>query len=143
FFGDKLVKRIGVDDLAAYRAKRINGDGVSSSTFNWELDILRGVLKRAKCWRRFAEEDSARSLKRSPAKVGRALEPKEKERLLSVAKSNPDWETAYLAQALAFNTTMRGCEIKSLRWADVDLLNREVTIRHSKTAASERTIPLN
>lgn len=143
FFGDKPIKRIGVDDLAAYRAKRIKGDGCSPSTFNWELDILRGVLKRAKCWRRFAEEDCARSLKRSPAKVGRALEPKEKERLLSVAKSKPEWETAYLAQTLAFNTTMRGCEIKSLRWADVDLLNREVTIRHSKTAASERTIPLN
>ncbi len=44
---------------------------------------------------------------------------------------------------LALNTTMRGCELKSLRWSDVDLMGKMLTIRKSKTEAGERVIPLN
>src|SRR5450631_3153005 len=44
---------------------------------------------------------------------------------------------------LALNTTMRSCEIKGLLWRDVDFLERTLTIRHSKTAAGERVLPLN
>ena len=44
---------------------------------------------------------------------------------------------------LALNTTMRTCEIKSLRWNDVDFLAGTVTIRRSKTEAGQRVIPLN
>ena len=38
---------------------------------------------------------------------------------------------------------MRGCEIKNLRWRDVDLLTRVLSVSKSKTAAGERTIPIN
>ena len=48
----------------------------------------------------------------------------------------------YLAAILCLNTTARGCELKGLQWADVDLFSRTLTIRKSKTAAGERTIPL-
>ena len=44
---------------------------------------------------------------------------------------------------LALNTTMRACEIKALRWYDVDFLAGTVTIRRSKTEAGQRMIPLN
>jgi len=44
---------------------------------------------------------------------------------------------------LALNTTMRACEIKALKWYDVDFLARTVTIRRSKTEAGQRVIPLN
>jgi integrase len=44
---------------------------------------------------------------------------------------------------LALNTTMRACEIKSLRWHDVDFLANTVAIRKSKTQAGQRIIPLN
>jgi integrase len=37
---------------------------------------------------------------------------------------------------------MRGCEIKALRWYDVDLLADTITIRKCKTAAAARVIPL-
>ena len=55
----------------------------------------------------------------------------------------PEWQNARLAMILALNTTMRACEIKALRWCDVDFLDRTVTIRHSKTEAGHRKIPLN
>jgi len=38
---------------------------------------------------------------------------------------------------------MRGCEIKQLQWRDIDLMERTLTIRKSKTEAGERVIPLN
>ncbi len=38
---------------------------------------------------------------------------------------------------------MRSCEIRGLRWRDVDLLDKMLTIRKSKTEAGERVIPLN
>jgi integrase len=54
----------------------------------------------------------------------------------------PEWETAYLATILCLNTTARSCELKGLQWSDVDLFGRTLTIRKTKTAAGERTIPL-
>jgi hypothetical protein len=75
--------------------------------------------------------------------VGRALAEEEKVRLLRLAASNPGWQVASCAAVLALNTTMRGCELKGLRWRDVNLLDRTVTIRKSKTEAGERMIPLN
>jgi integrase len=40
---------------------------------------------------------------------------------------------------------MRGCELKGLRWRDIDLLERTLAIRRTttKTDAGERVIPLN
>ena len=54
----------------------------------------------------------------------------------------PEWETAYLAAILCLNTTARGCELKGLTWGDVDLFDRTLTVRKSKTAAGVRAIPL-
>jgi integrase len=55
----------------------------------------------------------------------------------------PEWQNARLAMVLALNTTMRACEIKALRWYDVDFLAGTVTILRSKTQAGQRVIPLN
>ncbi len=38
---------------------------------------------------------------------------------------------------------MRSVELKHLRWQDVDLLERFITVRRSKTEAGKREIPLN
>lgn len=66
-------------------------------------------------------------------------------RLLKVAASKPEWQNARLAALLAFNTTMRACEIRGLRWRDVDLMERTLTVQRdsTKTDAGERVIPLN
>jgi integrase len=103
------------------------------------LGILRRILKRAKLWARVA--DDIRPLK-EPSTIGRALAEDDKQRLLKTAVMRPEWETAYLAAILCLNTTARGCELKGLQWADVDLFARTLTIRKSKTEAGERTVPL-
>jgi integrase len=106
---------------------------------NMETGVLRRIFKRAKLWHLLA--DDVKPLK-EPRSIGRALTPDGKTQLLETASQKPEWETACWAAILALNTTMRGCEIKSLRWRDIYLLDGTLTIPKSKTEAGERMIPL-
>jgi integrase len=109
------------------------------ATLNAELGILRRILKRAKLWARVA--DDVKPLK-EPSTIGRALTEEDKQRLLRTAVMRPEWETAYLAAIICLNTTARGCELKGLKWDDVDLFGKTMTVQKSKTQAGERTVPL-
>ncbi len=137
--GSTPVSRITPADVLAYIRQR-KEKGISNATVNRELDIIRGVLKKAKRWHIFADDIRPLPVRQQ---IGRALLHEEKVRLLRIAASNRDWQAAYFAAVLALNTTARGCELKGLRWRDVDFLNRTITVRRSKTEAGERVIPLN
>jgi integrase len=137
--GAKRVASLTPDDVLAYMRDR-KAAGIANATINRELDVIRGVLKKAKRWHRFADE--VKPLKKTE-NIGRALLHEEKIKLVKVASTRPAWESAYFAAMLALNTTCRGCELKGVRWRDVDLLNEAVTIRQSKTDAGLRMIPLN
>ena len=152
YFKQEPLKAITAKRITEYRSWRASqtkevksGDSVRKmlcvgpATLNAELGILRRILKRAKLWARVA--DDIKPLK-EPSTIGRALTEDDKQRLLKTAVMRPEWETAYLAAILCLNTTSRGCELKGLQWSDVDLFSRTLTIRKSKTAAGERTIPL-
>jgi integrase len=139
YFASLPVARIDADSILAYIRHR-KAKGLSNTTVNMEIGILRRILKRAKRWHFVADEIPHLPERRD---IGRALQPEEKLHLLRLANSKPEWETAYLASVLALNTTMRGCEIKQLRWRDIDLMDRSLVIRRSKTLAGERVIPLN
>jgi integrase len=104
-----------------------------------EVGALRRILKRAKLWHMVA--DDVKPL-REQHTIGRAMTPDQKQKLLETASKKPEWETAYWAALLALNTTMRGCEIRSLLWSDINLTGRSLTIRKSKTEAGGRVIPL-
>jgi integrase len=139
FFGAVPVNRISAESVLAYIRER-KAESISNTTVNMEIGILRRILKRAKRWHFVADEIPHLPERKD---IGRALAPDEKLRLLRVAASRPEWEIAYLASVLALNTTMRGCELKQLRWGDIDFMDRTLTVRRSKTAAGERVIPLN
>jgi integrase len=141
FFGALPLRRITLDGILAYFAERKTA-GISNATINRELDVLRGILKRAKRWHQFADDIKPLPIRHD---TGRALSYEEKVRLLKTAASRLDWEVAYCASVLAFNTTMRSCEIRGLRWRDVNFLERTLKVRRSftKTDAGERVIPLN
>jgi len=141
YFGTTSVARIRVEAILAYiRARKEKG--ISNTTVNMELGILRRILKRAKSWHLVADDCRPLPERRD---IGRALKHEDKLRLLKVAAGKPEWQLARLAATLALNTTMRGCEIRGLRWRDVDLLGQTVTVRRSetKTDAGHRLIPLN
>jgi hypothetical protein len=63
--------------------------------------------------------DDIRPLKER-REIGRVMAHEEKVRLLRVAAIRPEWQVARCAAVLALNTTMRGCELKGLRWRDVN-----------------------
>jgi len=139
FFGAQSLSKITAENLSAYREWRVQ-TGVGPAIINMEMGVIRRLLKKAKRWHLVGSEIKPL---REPRSIGRALSHSEKIKLLATANSRPEWQNARLAAILAFNTTMRGCEIKSLRWRDVDLLSRVITVCKSKTAAGERTIPIN
>ncbi len=138
-FGLVKVNRITVEMLRTYVADR-NAANVANKTINLELGVLRGVMKRARLWHQFSDE-----IKPLPVhtQIGRAMTLDEKLRLAKAAEMKPGWQSARLAMVLALNTTMRACEIKALRWYDVDFMAGPVTVRRVKPEAGQRVIPLD
>jgi integrase len=139
YFGEKPLIRFKAEDVAAYQRHRLKS--VAARTVNMEVSVLRRMLKRAKVWTTLAED--VRMFPERGKSVARVLTVEQKRRLFETAASRPDWLVAYCAAVLAVSTTCRGVELKNLRWRDVDLFSRIMTINRSKTEAGHRTIPLN
>ena len=141
YLGTTRLNQIAADSeqILSYREWRSVTAG--PAVLNMEVGILRRILKRAKLWHQIA--DDIRPLK-EPSTIGRALSPEQKATLLETAATRAEWETAYFASVLALQTSMRGCEVRGLRWQDVNLAGdpATLTIHKSKTAAGERIIPL-
>jgi integrase len=108
---------------------------------NMETGVLRRMLKRAKVWNAIAED--VKPLPERQEAVGKVLPSELKLMLFETAASKREWMAAHFAAVLAVSTTCRRVEIRTLRWQDVDLFGRVAAIRRSKTAAGQRTIPLN
>jgi integrase len=139
YFGSEPLARIGTEKILGFREWR-TGQNVGPAIINMEMGVMRRILKRARRWHLVAADLKPLKERRT---IGRAMLLDEKLRLARIAASNCEWQTTRLAMALALNMTMRGCEIKSLRWRDIDLMGKLLTVDKSKTEAGERVIPLN
>ena len=135
----KRLNQITADDIRQYQARRI-GERKHPNTVNHEVKALLRLLKRAKLLSRIRDDVKLLPVKREPREV---LTEVQKQRLFETAASKPEWQIAYCAALLTANTSMRPCEIKRLKWGDIDPESRIVTVRLSKTKAGTRTIPLN
>jgi len=140
-FGGKKLGDIASHDIEDYRLHRARA--VGPRTINVEMKIFRMILRRARLWNHLA--DDYKPLPENRRGPGRALSPEEEMHLFEVASSNPDWEVAYNAAMLAAHTTARSEELRGLRLADVDPIERTMTIRRSstKTDAGCRIVPLD
>ena len=138
-FGLISLNRISSDSVHQYVIER-KAANLSNRTINMEVGCLARILRKAKRWHLIADQ-----LKPLPERrnVGRALSEEEKAALINVARKKPEWQLASLAALLALNTTMRAGEIRCLQWRDIDLVEKTLTVRRSKTEAGERVIPLN
>lgn len=104
-----------------------------------EIGVLRQVLKSRKYWQHLEGEVHAPRERRG---IGKALSPEEESRLLDECRKADS--ACYAAAVLALNTAMRSGEIRRLKWEQIDLANRILTVGKSKTEAGERrAIPLN
>lgn len=139
-FANLKLSKIRPTDIGVYQAERL-ASGLAPKTINGEVSVLRQLLKHARLWFRFV--DDYKPIPNTKPPVGRALTYEETTRLFAMAKTRADWTYAYSAAVLAFYCGMRACEIKGLKWKDVDWANANVSIRRSKTPAGWRTPSLN
>jgi len=140
FFEETKLRQITPTQLAAYQNARTD-QGRAPKTINGELSVLRQVLKRARLWYRFV--DDYVTLRNQKPPVGTALTSDEQRRLFEMAQTRPSWLYAYVATTLSFYCGLRSCEIRSLRWRDVDFDNALLHVRRSKTPAGWRAPTLN
>jgi integrase len=140
-FGTLLLSDISAADIGSYQGKR-RGAGAAGRTVNLEVAVLRAIMKKSKLWGAISDDVQFLKERRD---VGRAISPEQEAVLLKVA-SEPRYRDSalYPIVVLALNTAMRSQEIKTLRWSQVDLVRRSLTVGKSKTeGGSGRLIPLN
>lgn len=138
-FGDRRLSEITPKDVDDY--KRIRLKDVAPSTVNRELQCVRSLFNLAKRWNKFFGNNPVSEAKLIPVnnQKERILSRKEEERLLGL--SNP-----YLKPILitALNTGMRKNEILTLRWTNIDLDTKVITLEHTNTKTKKtRRIPIN
>lgn len=135
--GSMLLTDIDRAEIASYQARR-KVEGASARTVNKELQVLRQVLKRHKLW---ADLQGEVKFEREPSSIGKALTPEEESRLVAVCEVNPLLQTVV---TLALHTALRKNEIRTLRWSQIDLFKRTLTVGYTKTqGGSGRVVPLN
>jgi integrase len=135
--GTLLLCDIDASRIASYQA-RGKAEGASARTLNKELQVLRQILKRYKRW---ANLQGDVKFERESDYIGKAMTEEQETELLAACESNLLLRTVV---SLALNTALRKNEIRTLRWQQIDLLARILTVGRTKTeGGSGRTIPLN
>ena len=140
--GGNLVAEITPQVVKRYQADRLR-EKAGPKTINDEVQLLlrlcgeQGVLIRATLRR-----DKALKLTLPPS-PGRPYSADEKARMLEEAQKlrTPQMRAAL---ALDLNTGLRDKELREIRWQQVDLIKRTLTVGKSKTeAGTGRAVPLN
>jgi integrase len=140
-FGKRLLSDIHAEDVGGYRADRLNL-GASPKTVSLELGTLRALL-------RFYDLDSTwaaikKKIKLAKAeKMGRVISTDEESTLLSECRNSRS-RSLYVAVVVALQGCLRYSEIRQLRWRQVDLGRRVITVGKAKSEAGEgRAIPMS
>lgn len=155
------VERIRPQDVQAYYAALL-ANGVSVSMVHHVHRTLRVALNQAVDWGYMTRNPAARlKLPRHEAREYKVLTAEEARRLIqSLHDADPKKERArwslWAPVAVALGTGLRIGELLALRWSDIDLKKRTLTVRHTveevgsklrlkapKTKSSRRTVPLH
>lgn len=175
-FGETLdalpLGEITAFHIERWRSARLK-DGISPSTVNRDLNVLRAALRLAKQWKLIPTHPLAdvKLSKVDRAGTVRYLLPAEETRLRAALTARDDARRADRERAniwrrdrgyaewpaygayvdhltpvvlLALNTGMRRGELLSARWRDVDLTRAVLTVRGTHSKTGQtRHIPLN
>lgn len=145
YFGDRLLKNLNADIVEGYLTQRgkaghlkYPGKPLSNMTLNGELRILKSILNRA-VLNGLLEKNPIQKVRGfKDVSRDRTLTQEEYEALLG--RCSP--RLAAIVQ-LAYWTGMRRGEILGLRWDQVDLRNKVITLEATDTKTQEkREIPL-
>jgi integrase len=138
-FGKLLLTDISGADVSRFQSGR-KKDGASPRTINMEVATVRQILRKHRLWANI--QPDVRMLK-TKQDTGRALSEDEQHRLLTACKKSRS-RSLYPAVLLSLHSGLRNAELRLLRWRQVDLLHRIVTVGKSKTAGGEgRIVPMS
>jgi integrase len=138
-FGDRYLSEITCEMIEAHKERRLQS--VKPATVNKELAALKHLYTLAMKWKYVSRNPvkEVKLLKEPPGRL-RYLLPGEYFRLLhACALHSPTLKAIVVC---ARNTGMRQGEILGLTWADVNLRERTVTLRHTKNNEL-RVVPVN
>jgi integrase len=137
-FGDHYLTDITPAMISDFKVKR-RADGVSPRTINYELTTMSHAYNMAiREWGLVKDNPVKRVRKdRVSNHIERWLTVEEEKKLL---KASPKWLQDIIV--FAINTGMRQSEILDLKWSQVDLQRRTVTIFEQKNRCID-TLPLN
>ncbi len=139
FFDGRILSNISSSDIDDYKLFRLKE--VKPATVNRELACLSHLFNLAKRQKRFFGENPVSISKLLPEhnQVERILSKDEEDRLLE--SSSPALKAILLC---ALHTGMRKNEILSLKWDNVDLDKKLITLEHTNTKSKKtRRIPIN
>lgn len=137
---DVYLPKLTAALIEKYKVQR--SQEVKPATVNRELALLKHMLTKAVDWG-YLKQNPAKSvklLKEPPGRL-RYLEPEEIERLLE-ACDDPLAPYLRAIVVVALHTGMRFGEILRLRWGDLDLRHRLISITGTKNN-ERKTIPVN
>lgn len=135
FFGDIQLHELDNIGIENYKARRLS-DSTQPVTINRELTVLRVMLNKARDWNYLNTLPIIKNLK-VPNKPVRFLSQEDIKRLL-------DCSTPWLRPMIIVlrNTGVRVGELLRLRLNDIDMDNRLILVRSTKTN-NYRMIPIN
>jgi integrase len=135
-FGDRPLRDINPEMVE--RVKSDAREGLEASTINRRLSYLKHMFNLAVEWEYIGENPASnvKKLREPPGRV-RCLSEEEEKRLLRECVYD-----IYDIVLLDLNTGLRRGELFALKWSDVDLENRKLTVRNGKNG-EQRIIPLN
>lgn len=140
FFGNLKLSTITPKDVLDYQTKRLK-DGMKPATVNRELACLKALLNVARQRGNFFGDNpvsKVKSLEENNQRE-RTLSLEEEEKL--IANSTPQLIPIIIA---AIHTGMRKGELRTLKWANVDLKNNIITIERANTKSKKlKRIPIN
>ena len=145
FFGYTSINSLTTLDVERFKAQQAN-QGLAKKTINNELSILGKCLRDAKKWYNLPSIPDIIPLKLPPSDY-LFLQEREASQLLQQL-SGIWYEIVYVA----LKTGLRRGELQGLRWSDINLENRTLTVRHGWCSVTRgllspkgnrtRTIPL-
>ena len=150
FFGpSRTLSSFHEGDLRKYQRWRstpgTNHGQAGPSLINHELGALAQILKLADLWMPLSHY-----YERLPEKNWthpKVLTAEEEDRFFRFAASKPRWRTAYNSARLTANSTISGCELRTLRLENLQLNHVPPTsLNISQTAKNKhrmRAVPLN
>lgn len=137
-FGEKYLTEITPAMISEYKVMR-RDEGASPRTINYEITLMSHAFNIAIREWDLARENPAKKVRKERVSnnIERWLSVEEEERLLKVS---PKW----LADIIIFaiNTGLRQGEILNLKWSQIDMDRRTLTIYEQKNRSVD-TLPLN